>query len=320
MIKKGQGLFIALLCLTATACYSQNDTLLTKAPDSLSIKTAIGYNSETKDTVLHFTETRIGTSRYFALLGKNFKQILVKPFQMEKMDWKCLSIAAVIGGALAFSDEPVQHFALDLRHENEPLRRTSSIVTGFGDNYGCLTLGALGAYSYVFKKEKMRTTALLASQAYITSAVLASALKFLTVRTRPSFYQPPAQAEPSFFGPFVTKTGYNGDRTNTSFPSGHTTSAFAIATVFAKQYKDHPWIPVVAYSTATLVGLSRIAENKHWVTDVFAGAALGYLTGLQAVKNYRKHPGTQIPHKEKKASFHLQYQYGILMPGVTYKI
>jgi membrane-associated phospholipid phosphatase len=313
-------LFITILLVIATAGYSQNDTLLTREPDSLSTKTLIGYNDKTKDTALLFTETRISTSRYFALLGGNFKQILVKPFQMEKMDWKSFSIAAVIGGVLSFGDEPVQRFALNLRNENEPLRHTSSMVTSFGDNYGLCTLGALGAYSYVFKKEKMRTTALLASQAYITSAVLASALKFLTVRTRPSFYQPPAQAEPSFFGPFVTKAGYNGNRTNTSFPSGHTTSAFAIATVFAKQYKDHPWIPAVAYSAATLVGLSRITENKHWVTDVFAGATLGYLTGLQAVKNYRKHPGTKILRQEKKLSFNLQYNYGILMPGVVYKI
>ncbi|HYK57716.1 MAG TPA: phosphatase PAP2 family protein, partial [Flavisolibacter sp.] len=309
-----------LLLVIATAGYSQNDTLLRGEPDSLQNKTAIGHNDETKDTALPFTETRISTSRYFALLGGNFKQILVKPFQMEKMDWKYLSIAAAIGGVLSFGDETVQRFALDLRHENEPLCHTSSIVTSFGDNYGLYTLGALGAYGYVFKKEKMRTTVLLASQAYITSGVLASALKFLTVRTRPSFYKPPAQAEPSFFGPFVTKNSYNGNRTNTSFPSGHTTSAFAIATVFAKQYRDRPWIPAVAYSTATLVGLSRITENKHWVTDVFAGAALGYITGLQAVKNYRKHSGTQVPQKEKKASFYLQYHYGIVMPGVVYKI
>ena len=319
MIKTG--LFITILLVIATAGYSQNDTLLREEPDSLHGKTAIRYVNETRDTILRSDdETRISTSRYFSLLGGNFKQILVKPFKMEKMDWKYLSIAAAIGGVLSFGDEPVQRFAVNLRHENEPLGHTSSMVTRFGDNYGVYTLGALGAYSYVFKKERMRTTALLASQAYITSAVLASALKFLTVRTRPSFYQPPAQAEPSFFGPFVTKTGYNGNRTNTSFPSGHTTSAFAIATVFAKQYQDRPWIPAVAYSTATLVGLSRITENKHWLTDIFAGATLGYLTGLQAVKNYRKHPGTKILGQEKKLSFYLQYNYGILMPGVVYKI
>ncbi|HYK57061.1 MAG TPA: hypothetical protein VEV15_11375, partial [Flavisolibacter sp.] len=109
MIKTG--LFITLLLVIATAGYSQNDTLLRGEPDSLQGKTVIGYNDETKDTALHFIETRISTSQYFALLGGNFKQILVKPFQMKKMDWKCLSIAAAIGGALAFVDEPVQRFA-----------------------------------------------------------------------------------------------------------------------------------------------------------------------------------------------------------------
>ncbi|MDX5396302.1 MAG: phosphatase PAP2 family protein, partial [Hymenobacteraceae bacterium] len=43
-------------------------------------------------------------------------------------------------------------------------------------------------------------------------------------------------------------------------------------------YKDHKYIPVLAYSTATLVGLSRIHDNMHWTSDVLAGAAVGYLS------------------------------------------
>jgi membrane-associated phospholipid phosphatase len=43
-------------------------------------------------------------------------------------------------------------------------------------------------------------------------------------------------------------------------------------------YKNKKWVPPVAYSLATLVGLSRIYDNAHWGSDVLAGAAIGFLS------------------------------------------
>ncbi len=263
---------------------------------------------------------RLTVGRYFYLLGGNFKQALVQPFHMQKKDWKYLSVTALLAGGLSFGDEPVQRFALRLRTENQGLQKASGFVTNFGDRYELYTLGAFGAYSFLFKKERMQTTTLLASQAFVTSSVLVSALKFLTVRTRPSYYQQLQEAEPYFLGPFVGKAGYNGDRTNTSFPSGHTASVFAVATVFAKEYRDRRWVPALAYGAATLVGLSRITENKHWATDVFAGAALGYVTGLQAVNSYHRRFPAKAAHLARHLNFNLQYSRGSLVPGLIYKI
>ena len=64
-----------------------------------------------------------------------------------------------------------------------------------------------------------------------------------------------------------------------AFPSGHTSTAWAMATVIARQYRDKPMIPIISYSLATLVGVSRMAENKHWASDVLIGAILGYSIG-----------------------------------------
>ncbi|HTJ48822.1 MAG TPA: phosphatase PAP2 family protein [Cyclobacteriaceae bacterium] len=64
----------------------------------------------------------------------------------------------------------------------------------------------------------------------------------------------------------------------TSFPSGHTAQAFAAATFLHKEYgKDHPWYSVMAYGTATAVGVLRVLNNRHWVSDVLAGAGIGIL-------------------------------------------
>lgn len=64
-----------------------------------------------------------------------------------------------------------------------------------------------------------------------------------------------------------------------SFPSNHAAQAFLAATFLSQEYRDRlPWIPFVAYSVATSVGVLRIANNKHYVGDVLVGAGLGILT------------------------------------------
>jgi membrane-associated phospholipid phosphatase len=59
-----------------------------------------------------------------------------------------------------------------------------------------------------------------------------------------------------------------------SFASGHTTEAFALATVIAEHY-DSIWIKAASYTVASAVGWARLNNNEHWASDVLAGAALG---------------------------------------------
>jgi membrane-associated phospholipid phosphatase len=64
-----------------------------------------------------------------------------------------------------------------------------------------------------------------------------------------------------------------------SFPSGHTAQAFAAATFLSEEYKNRiKWMPYAAYALASVVGGLRIANNKHYVNDVIAGAGVGILS------------------------------------------
>ena len=64
-----------------------------------------------------------------------------------------------------------------------------------------------------------------------------------------------------------------------SFPSGHTTQAFAAATFLNEEYKDrYPWMPYASYTVASSVGLLRVANNRHYISDVLVGAGIGYLS------------------------------------------
>jgi membrane-associated phospholipid phosphatase len=167
----------------------------------------------------------------------------------------------------------------------------------------------------------MVTTTILATQAYLTGAALEGTVKFISGRTRPTYYAENVEAEPRFLGPF-SKIGRDakGKRRYSSFPSGHTTIAFAAATVFAKEYKDKVYVPIIAYSAATLIGLSRITENKHWATDVLAGAVIGYMAGKNVVNNYHRYAKLKASQQNKNTvSFNLQYFNRQFVPGLIYK-
>jgi membrane-associated phospholipid phosphatase len=73
----------------------------------------------------------------------------------------------------------------------------------------------------------------------------------------------------------------NGDN-NQSFPSGHASNAFTIATVVERHYGWKLGVP--AYVIAGVVGASRIQQDKHYVSDVVAGATLGYIVGRTVVR------------------------------------
>ena len=61
-----------------------------------------------------------------------------------------------------------------------------------------------------------------------------------------------------------------------SFPSRHTATAFMTATMLHKEYEGRsPWFSIGGYALATLTGVSRVLNNRHWITDVAAGAAIG---------------------------------------------
>jgi membrane-associated phospholipid phosphatase len=319
MRKKFLVVFVLAIAFSGVS-YAQQDSLVKKL-DSLSKKSDTIRQVNDVNPSTYNETTKINFRNYFVLLGSDFKQQFTTPFHMSKRDWTKLGIFTVGLGALSFGDEPIQKSALRMRNSSSSLREVSHYVTNFGGAYETYVLTGMTVWGWVFKKDKMKTTTLLATHAYITSAVMESMMKLLSGRQRPIYADPNnLGAEPTFHGPLYTGSDVNGQKINSSFPSGHTTVAFAAATVYAMEYKNTWWVPVLSYSAATLIGLSRITENKHWITDVVAGAALGLITGHQVVNNYHRYAKLKATEKLKNSiSFNLQYNMGTLQPGIVYK-
>lgn len=116
---------------------------------------------------------------------------------------------------------------------------------------------------------------------------------------------------------------------NHSFPSGHTATAFMTATMLTKEYgHKSPWIGIGAYATASATGLMRMANNKHWLSDVLTGAGigilsteLGYYLGDLIFKDKGLHPtDTFYPFERlSKPSFFSLY-VGVNIPLSKYDI
>jgi len=320
---KQRSIFFGLLLLLAPALImAQKTDSLTKKLDSLGKKAdSLGGNQKNVVAPSAYNETTKITPKVYAILVyDDIKQQITVPFRLSGKDWlKVGAFGAGLAGVMLFADHPINKAAVDLRNDNPGIVKVSSYVTQFGGSYEGYTLAPLGAYGLIFKREKEKTTTLLATQAFITAASIETVIKYLTSRQRPSFYDPTSKLNAnSFHGPFYSLQHHTASYV--SFPSGHTTVIFAAATVFAMEYRSQRIIPIIAYSAATLVGLSRITENQHWASDVIAGAALGFLCGRQVVNNYHRYAKIQNEKAKKKAtlSLNLNYENHVLMPGLIY--
>lgn len=117
---------------------------------------------------------------------------------------------------------------------------------------------------------KMKATALLAGEAVADSEIITTIFKGIDRRTRPAAIGHGGNFSDTWF------EDHGGGLPNGSFPSGHTVAAFSVATVIARRYGNHKWVPYVAYGSAALIGFSRITLSAHFMSDVFVGGVLGY--------------------------------------------
>jgi membrane-associated phospholipid phosphatase len=175
-----------------------------------------------------------------------------------------IAVVGVTAGLLAADPHDVSYF------------RTTTTFHGFNrvmnETATSLEIGLVPAAFYILGRTTghpfAEKTALFAGEAVADSVVVYGVINAVTRRLRPSDI--PAQ------GPYSDTFFRNQSIVDNSFPSGHTITAFAVATVFARRYKAYRWVPWVAYGVAGAIGFSRVTSQAHFPADVFLGAALGY--------------------------------------------
>ena len=314
------GCIAAIMWLAAFTCFSQQKDSLSTQLDSLKKQTDTTKPKNLIEPEFYNERTKMNGRVFGTLLLNDFKQQALSPLDIKGRGW--LTGAAVVGTTigLSFLDKPIQQWAAGLRRNKPNLGNYSKAVSDVGGVYEGITFAGIATAGFVFKKPKLRTTTALATQAYITSTFWSTLFKSLSGRLRPhDIERNSTMNQPRFHGPFY-KIPYGG---NSAFPSSHTTLAFAAARVYAMEYKNIRAVPIIAYSVAGLIGFSRIIENRHWATDVFAGAFLGYSCGTQVVNNYHRYARLVrtggVKKKKGDLSLNIQYEPGVgLIPGMVY--
>jgi membrane-associated phospholipid phosphatase len=203
-----------------------------------------------------------------------------KNLKKKKVLLPTLAVVGITSGLVAGADRPSANF---FRH-TQTFQGFNQTLSGNNTKLAMLALPAVYYGLGLVKQDSYaRETAVLAGEAAIDAQLVTLATKRITGRLSP------AAANGNFSDTWF-KTS-NGD-----FPSSHTATAFALATVFSHRYGNHKWVPYVAYSTAALVGISTVTQQGHSPSDVFMGAALGYTISRFAVLHRHMGPHMFVNH------------------------
>lgn len=257
-------------------------------------KDSVRYNKplsslNKKDSTFSFQSPK----GYIPSLYYNFGEQITAPFKFKTKQWIITGAAVGITATLIHFDNDIDRWATVQKQKHNWVNKSSPVITQFGNIYGISSVAAIGLISAVCKNQKGVQTSLLATQALITSAAWVQIIKHLTGREDPSAaYVYSKKPGGQWWGPFAQYDQdlpvYKSVSSFDAFPSGHTAVAFSIATVFASQYTDIKAIPIISYSMATLVGVSRLTEHAHWASDVFVGGLIGYVCGKQVVDRFKR--------------------------------
>jgi membrane-associated phospholipid phosphatase len=158
----------------------------------------------------------------------------------------------------------------------------------FGDPGSLVISAGLWGVGRLANDRTQERVGLRALESVVISGIIAGGLKGVTGRARPD--TSPADARN-----FVLFRGVRGGSELQSFPSGHTTAAFAFAAAvdeeWARLNPGRPrWIGPALYGLATLTGLSRMYDDRHWSSDVLFGAAIGAITARAVVRYHADRP------------------------------
>ena len=241
---------------------------------------------------------------FFKNILRDQETIWTAPFHVHRNDAKWMVPFGIGSMALISTDR----ISGDEIAEFDRGVKASRIISYGGSTYSG---GAIAATFYLVGRTKhdarARETGLLGAESMIDSLFVVQGLKEITQRARPL-----AGRERSEF--------FDGGN---SFPSGHSIQAWSLATIVAKEYGDHPLVQMAAYGAATTVSFSRFTGQKHYLSDVVVGSALGYGIGQYVYRARHRTPTDSSVQDQLQTNTrwptiapqfnHRAHQYGIAL-------
>jgi hypothetical protein len=216
-------------------------------------------------------DVKVEAKRYLA----DSYAVVTAPLHWNAADWERFGGVVVLVGGLMLADESIDREVQQNRSHFTD--RVSDATTGFGGAWAQnVGVGYLLA-GYLLRDWNTRETGREILEAGFLSHVLDKwVLKPAFGRERP--FESNGEVR---FHPFSS---------HDSFPSGHATQAFALASVIS--FRSKGWVvPTVAYGAAALVAFDRVNDRVHFTSDVAAGAVLGAAVGRFIVTRHKRAQG-----------------------------
>jgi membrane-associated phospholipid phosphatase len=198
------------------------------------------------------------------------KDIWTSPFHIDRSSAKWWILAGVGTAALLAADHQVSQ---ELPTSGGTVRFGTD-ASRAGQWYSVfLAGGALYGLGLARSDRKLEETGALSLEALADADIVTNVMKVVAQRQRP----------------LSGDHGGHFEKGGSSFPSSHSTQAWALATVIASEYGDHKWVPYASYGYASLVSTSRVLAQAHFTSDVFVGGAIGFFIGRYVVRTQKRH-------------------------------
>lgn len=196
--------------------------------------------------------------------GNESENFLKQPFKWNAKNFGTLGLIAVSTYLVMQADEPLRNEILKDRSYYCSIPIEAGRI--WGEPYTTLLISGIFAVSGISSgNHANKRTAFEIVQSGIYTAGVTQLIKFGGGRSRPY------TNDGSFtFNPF---SKFSND--NWSLPSGHTSVAFSLSTIISKNSKSN-FVKYAAYIPALATAFSRIYQDKHWLSDTFLGAAVGF--------------------------------------------
>ena len=260
---------VAVLSLAMLSGLASSGQTVANTPLNRDMATAAG-----QPDALGIRPEHLWTAEYVQLLWDDTGAVLTAPARWDDEDWMYAGFAAASLGAAASLDQTVKVHVQAHRTASED--RFFKQYQNFGSTWSFGVIGAFEIWGETAGNTTAKNTAMDALTASIIGpGIIGTSVKYAVGRVRP------VSATSTFeFKPFSG---------NQSFPSGHVTQAFTVATAIAENYPEW-WVQALCYGGAGLVCYARIEQNAHYTSDVVAGALLGWSVAREVVHRHNRQP------------------------------
>ncbi len=201
--------------------------------------------------------------------------LYTSPLRLEKADVPVvLAVTGLLGGSLALDRITRRNLVFYQDSHSASLLRHYGDYAQFG---GLMASGVFALTGWTTHDDHEKQVSWDLIESFLLANAVTGTFKIALGRRRPNVTGDPFELRPV--------------NVNSSFPSGHTTSAFAAATTLSEYYPT--WqVMVPAYAAASAVGFSRLYANQHWGSDVVGGALVGFGVSHALYKRHQKRTET----------------------------